>query len=378
MPRCSSQSRCRRPRSSASVSLRAASRCGWSRSRSRRRATAKGASTRSRPTGGRWTSGRSSLIATPGTHHFVVWDYLGQDQNPADFWTGIAYATACTGLGPQDGSLNTGNLFGMLSGRSLFQFPAGVAVRLERHANVYANLHYHNYGDTTVHTGAVFNFIPARKGTVKHHAQAFTVGTIQIDIPANGSASVSGEWHAPTDLNIVSVSTHQHRRGTDILVHKVDAAGNDMGPLVDSPHWEHPTVRWYDRGVAAASRRRIPFYVLLAEPRRSSRPLRRHERGRDVLRHGLLLSRRRWRQGDGAAAAFRKGQASSASFRRSPERSGRRRRTRPRFCRRTRSASAFFSRSPPRTRHLGGPEFSAPPTRRRWGRAANAGTTRLL
>src|SRR5262245_36025257 len=51
------------------------------------------------------------LVATPGTHHFVVWDYLGQDVNPADFWSGIAYSTACIGLGPQDGSVTTANLF---------------------------------------------------------------------------------------------------------------------------------------------------------------------------------------------------------------------------------------------------------------------------
>ena len=193
------------------------------------------------------------LKATPGTHHFVVWNYLGQDQNPADFWTGIEYATACTGLGPQDGLVTTANLFGMLSGRSRFHFPAGVAVRLEPHANVYANLHYHNYRGTPVHTDAVFNFIPARKGTVKHHAQAFTVGTFQIDIPANGSASVTGEWHAPTDLNIVAVSTHQHRRGTDILVHRIDGGGNDMGPLVDSPRWEHPNVRWFEQAMRLQS-----------------------------------------------------------------------------------------------------------------------------
>ncbi len=189
------------------------------------------------------------LKATPGTHHFVVWDYLGKDQNPADFWTGIAFSTGCIGSGPQDGIVSTANLFGMLSGRSRFHFPKGVAVRLEPHANVYANLHYHNYGTTPVDTDAVFNFIPARKGTVKHHAQAFTVGTTQFDIPANASASVTGEWHAPADLNIVSVSTHQHRRGTDILVHMIDAAGNDMGPLVDSPNWEHPSVRWFQQAM---------------------------------------------------------------------------------------------------------------------------------
>lgn len=189
------------------------------------------------------------LKATAGTHHFVVWNYLGQHQDPGDFWTGIAYSTACIGLGPQDGSVSTANLFGMLSGHSRFHFPPGVAVRLEPHANVYANLHYHNYGATPLDTDVVFNFIPARTGSVKHHAQAFTVGTFQIDIPAKGSASVSGEWHAPTDLNIVSVSTHQHRRGTGILVHKIDAAGNDMGPLVDSPNWEHPTVRWFKQAM---------------------------------------------------------------------------------------------------------------------------------
>ena len=84
---------------------------------------------------------------------------------------------------------------------------------------------------------------------MKHHAQAFTVGTTQIDIPANGTASVTGEWHAPADLNLVSISTHQHRRGTDILVHMIDAAGNDMGELVDSPSWEHPSVRWFQQAM---------------------------------------------------------------------------------------------------------------------------------
>ena len=95
------------------------------------------------------------LKTAPGTHHFVVWDYLGQDQNPADFWTGIEYSTACVGLGPQDGGVTTANLFGMLSGHVRFQFPQGVAVALQPHANVYANLHYHNYGTTPVTTDAV-------------------------------------------------------------------------------------------------------------------------------------------------------------------------------------------------------------------------------
>jgi hypothetical protein len=187
------------------------------------------------------------LKTTPGTHHFVVWNYLGDDRNPADFWNGIAYVPGCTGLGPQSGA-NNANLFGMLSGRSRFEFPAGIAVRLEPHAIVYPNLHFHNYSEKSVLGQAVFNFVPARKGTVRHHAQAFTVGSFQIDIPARGSAALTGEWHTNTALNLVQVSTHQHHRGTGVTVNKIDAAGNDLGLLVSTSNWEHPAVRWFDEG----------------------------------------------------------------------------------------------------------------------------------
>jgi hypothetical protein len=185
--------------------------------------------------------------ATPGTHHFVVWEYLGADRKPADFWKGIAYVPGCTGIGPQNGA-NNANLFGMLSGYSRFHFPAGIAVRLEPHAIVYPNLHFHNYTNDSINGEAVFNFIPARKGTVRHHAQAFTVGSALIDIPAQGSAALTGEWHTRTPLNFVQLSSHQHRRGTGVTVNRVDAEGNDMGRLVDTTNWEHPDVEWYDAG----------------------------------------------------------------------------------------------------------------------------------
>ncbi len=185
------------------------------------------------------------LKVTPGTHHFVVWEYLGRDHTPADFWSGIAYSPGCIGLGPQDGFVSTANLFGMLSGHIRVQFPPGIAVRLEPDAAVYADLHLHNYGSSPLTAEAVFNFIPARKGTVRHRAQALTVGSLQIDIPPHGTASLTGEWHTTTDLNLVQVSTHQHRRGTQVSVHRVDAAGTDLGELVTSTDWEHPNVRWF-------------------------------------------------------------------------------------------------------------------------------------
>jgi hypothetical protein len=118
-------------------------------------------------------------------------------------------------------------------------------VRLEPHAVVYPNLHLHNYTTAPLAAQAVFNFIPARKGTVRHHAQALTVGSAEIDIPPGSSASLTGEWHTPTALNIVQLSTHEHHRGTRVAVHHVDAAGNDMGEMVVSDSWQRPTVVWH-------------------------------------------------------------------------------------------------------------------------------------
>jgi hypothetical protein len=186
------------------------------------------------------------LNVTPGTHHFVLWEYLGQDQSSTDFWTGIQYAPGCTGLGPRDSFVSNANLFGMVSASTKrIRFPPGVAVRLEPQAIVYPNLHFHNYTAAPITAQAVFNLIPARPGSVKHHAQAFTVGSANINIPAQGSASLTGEWRAPANINLVQISTHQHHRGTRMTVHQIDAAGNDVGELVTSPDWEHPSVSWY-------------------------------------------------------------------------------------------------------------------------------------
>jgi len=206
------------------------------------------------------------LKVTPGTHHFVAWEYLGKDRDPADFWSGIRYSPGCVGLGPGDGFDTTANLFGMLSGHVHVQFPHGVAVRLEPHAILYGNVHLHNYTSAPIDAEAVFNFIPARKGTVRHHAQAITVGSTDIDIPAHGDAVLTGEWHTRTNLNLVNISTHEHHRGTLVRVHHIDAAGNDMGELVVSNSWEHPSVRWFPQALRLGAREGIRFTCEWSNP----------------------------------------------------------------------------------------------------------------
>ena len=189
------------------------------------------------------------LNMTAGGHHFVLWEYLGTDRNAADFPPpgDLIDAPGCVGVPPRDSFANNANLFGMQTSKARVRFPAGVAVRIEPHAFVYLNTHLRNPSPTEPLTAqAVFNIRPARKGTVKHHAQALVVGTFNdINIPPLGTQDLQVEWHTPVALNLVQVSTHQHKRGTHAAVHRVDAAGNDMGALFETFSWDHPGEKWY-------------------------------------------------------------------------------------------------------------------------------------
>jgi hypothetical protein len=193
------------------------------------------------------------LNMTKGAHHFVLWEYLGKDRNPADFPHQLVDAPGCVGVGPRDNFLANANLFGMQTARARLRFPPGVAVRLEPQAPVFLNAHLRNFSATEPLTaGAVFNVIPARRGTVQHHAQALIVGNaVNIDIPPRlsptqpSTASFTAEWRTAIDLNVVQLSSHQHARGRHVAIHVLDAAGNDLGLMFEATDWEHPGERWF-------------------------------------------------------------------------------------------------------------------------------------
>jgi len=80
---------------------------------------------------------------TPGSHHFALWAYLGQDRNPADFPDAIVDAPGCIGVGPSD-TFDRALLGGAPSPHEVTRFPAGIALRLAPHQRVILNSHYIN------------------------------------------------------------------------------------------------------------------------------------------------------------------------------------------------------------------------------------------
>lgn len=178
-----------------------------------------------------------------GTHHFALWAYFGGDRNAADFPRGIVEAPGCIGLGPRD-SFQRALLGGAPNTHELTRFPPGIAVRLEPHQPVFLNSHYINASLTDSLTPDIlFNVIPAKKGSVLHHAENLTVGAYDIHIPARSTASTTAEWVVPYDLNVIQLSSHEHKRGTKVTIN-LTAGGQNMGQIFENDDWDHPYEYW--------------------------------------------------------------------------------------------------------------------------------------
>ena len=180
---------------------------------------------------------------TPGSHHFALWAYLGQDRNPADFPDAIVDAPGCIGVGPSD-TFDRALLGGAPSPHEVTRFPAGIALRLAPHQRVILNSHYINGSSTDPLTPqVVFNVSRARPRTVRHHAEQLTLGDYDIYIPPLGTASRTAEWIAPFAMNVIQLSSHEHKRGTRVTIHLL-SGGQDAGQIFENDDWNHPYEYW--------------------------------------------------------------------------------------------------------------------------------------
>jgi hypothetical protein len=178
---------------------------------------------------------------SPGTHHFALWGYLGTDGNDDHFPKGFVDSPGCIGFGPSD-SINKATLGGAPHGGDYrLRFPPGVALRIAPRQQVFLNAHYINGSLTDpMQPQIVFNVIPAKPGTVQHHAESITIGNYGITVPAHGTATLVSEWRAPIDLNVFQLTSHQHKRGTHVTIEPLGGGT----PIFENTNWEAPAELW--------------------------------------------------------------------------------------------------------------------------------------
>jgi hypothetical protein len=181
-----------------------------------------------------------------GAHHFVLWAYNGNVTDDAQFPSTPVAVPGCTGIGPGD-SLIPVNLFGNQVPNGRVRFPKGIAVRLKPHQQVWLNPHMKNLGTEDLDARVAFNITPARRGSVKHHAESFVVGNVTgIDIPAGGTQTLVSEWTVPADLNLIQFSSHQHRLGVYVSA-ELEQPDGSFAQMFENVDWNHPNELWMYR-----------------------------------------------------------------------------------------------------------------------------------
>lgn len=178
-----------------------------------------------------------------GAHHFVLWAYNGSVSDDTKFPKRPVESPGCAGVGPGDTFLPV-NLFGMQIPNGRVQFPPGIAVRIEARQQVWLNPHMKNFHEAAMTPGIVFNMIPARKSAVEHLAESFAIGNMAgISIPGGGTQTLVSEWTAPVPLNIIQLSSHQHRFGTWVSA-EVENGDGSFTTVFENDDWEHPRELW--------------------------------------------------------------------------------------------------------------------------------------
>ena len=181
--------------------------------------------------------------ASPGTHHIAIWAYYGKERDPSNFPSKPTDTAGCNGFGPND-SYNKSTLAGSSrGGRYAVRFPDGIALRLAPHQPLLLNAHYKNGTPDVMRPEILFNVTPAKRGTVRHHAESLTIGNYDITIPAHATGTLVSEWHAPIDLNVIELASHQHKRGTRFTIERLEN-GVDTGRIYETTNWETPSELW--------------------------------------------------------------------------------------------------------------------------------------
>jgi hypothetical protein len=178
-----------------------------------------------------------------GAHHFVIWGYSGSRRDDSEFPAEPVESVGCSGIVPDDVFPQV--VIPIQTPNSRFQLPEGLALRLEPRKQVWLNPHMKNFDGKPIKPKIRFNFHRAKKGTVQHHVEGMIVGNIgDIRIPAGGTQTLTAEWTAPVDLNLVNLSTHQHQLGTYGNIEIVPADGGAPEMVYENHDWEHPAQLW--------------------------------------------------------------------------------------------------------------------------------------
>lgn len=169
-----------------------------------------------------------------GSHHLIV--YMTNDEVQSDPVNCTPFAGIAMGT---DEPLVLAN-----KQHATWTFPSGVAQLVPANQNVKVEGHYINTGATDLQgTGTVtFNTTPAATSPAYQPASFVFYGTEKISIPPNSTFETPQLFQVGVaGTHFISVTTHQHRLGTDAQVWASTQPGDMSTPIANDLDWSNPS-----------------------------------------------------------------------------------------------------------------------------------------
>ena len=160
-------------------------------------------------------------ISPPGTHHTVL------TVGPASGPDGISECDAFTNLAV--------NLTGSGVGTNAFEFPEGVAMKIEAGDQLLLNLHLFNVTNETITGVSGTRTKLMLEEDVEHLAEGTLMGTTSLQLPPGQVTTQLGVCTLNADSTLFGVLPHMHQLGTHM---KVEAFSSVQGivTLSDRPY----------------------------------------------------------------------------------------------------------------------------------------------
>ncbi len=180
---------------------------------------------------------------TPGSHHLLI--YLTPYTDiPTKTLGGQTIDTTgvfpCGTNGPT-GDWDVTNLVGgaqiAKGAPSIDGFPAGTAIKIPAGAVLLVNSHYLNAGETPLVTKAYINIYTIPAAEVTQEAGILFFYNPIIRVPSLGEAVARQRCPIKSDINLVGIESHMHRRGIGYVANSLNPGTGAAEELFKTDKW---------------------------------------------------------------------------------------------------------------------------------------------
>jgi hypothetical protein len=162
---------------------------------------------------------------TGGSHHLATFYRDSIADGPIEECSGLEFSAGPFGTQLRDDRVD---------------YPPGVAAGISAGQGIRLNAHYLNASSQDLSPSVVVKFRRVRPGAKYERAGLFTMTTLKIDVPAQQTKTISVDCTAPTDMNLLSVTSHMHQHG---VAFRSEVAGES---LYSAFTWHDPPRQFFN------------------------------------------------------------------------------------------------------------------------------------